>query len=103
MADPMRIRAKLTGEVVEVKVLMGHPMETGLRHDSDGKVIPAHYITKVKVSCNDREVMSADWGPAVSKNPFLALRFKGAKAGDKVSVTWTDSRGETRSDEAAIS
>ncbi|MBS0569530.1 MAG: thiosulfate oxidation carrier complex protein SoxZ [Proteobacteria bacterium] len=102
MADPMKIRAALNGDVVEVKALMAHPMETGLRKGSDGKLVPAHYIETVKVACNGREVLSADWGPAVSKNPFLALRFKGGKAGDKVSITWTDSAGESRTDEVAI-
>ncbi|HMN34767.1 MAG TPA: thiosulfate oxidation carrier complex protein SoxZ [Chiayiivirga sp.] len=102
MADPMRIRAKLTGDVVEVKVLMSHPMETGLRKDGDGNVVMGHYITKVTVTCNEREVMSADWGPAVSKNPFLALRFKGAAVGDTVRITWVDTAGETRTDEAKV-
>ncbi len=102
MADPMRIRATLSGDVTEVKALMSHPMETGLRNDSDGKPIPAHYITKVKVTCNERVVLDADWGPAVSKNPFLALRFKGANKGDTVTINWTDTAGESRSDEAVI-
>jgi sulfur-oxidizing protein SoxZ len=92
MADPMKIRATLNGDVVEVKVLMAHPMETGLRKGSDGKPVPAHYIETVKVECNDREVLSADWGPAVSKNPFLALRFKGGKQGDKVTIAATRPR-----------
>ncbi|MCE5233575.1 MAG: thiosulfate oxidation carrier complex protein SoxZ [Mizugakiibacter sp.] len=102
MADPMRIRATLTGDTVEVKVLMAHPMETGLRKDADGKLVPARYIETVKVNCNGKDVLTADWGPAVSKNPFLAFRFKGAAKGDKVTVTWTDSEGESRTDEAAI-
>jgi sulfur-oxidizing protein SoxZ len=48
-------------------------------------------------------VMTAEWGPSVSKNPFLQFAIKGAKAGDKVSVTWTDNKGEKRTDEAAVS
>jgi len=99
----MRIRATLTGDVVEVKVLMSHPMETGLRKDADGTLVPTHYINTVKASCNGKEVLTADWGPAVSKNPFLAFRFKGAAKGDKVSITWNDSKGESRTDEAEIS
>jgi sulfur-oxidizing protein SoxZ len=42
------------------------------------------------------------WGPSVSKNPFLAFRFNGGKQGDKISITWRDNMGETRTDEAAI-
>jgi len=102
MADPMRIRATLTGDVVEVKVLMSHPMETGLRKDADGQLVPARYIRDVKVSCNGRDVLTAEWGPAVSKNPFLAFRFKGGKAGDTVSITWTDTAGDSRTDQAVV-
>ena len=102
MTDPMRIRASLTGDTVEVKVLMSHPMETGLRKDAGGNLVPAHYIETVKASCNGKDVLTADWGPAVSKNPFLAFRFKGGAKGDKIVVTWTDTAGESRTDEAAI-
>lgn len=103
MADPMRIRATLTGDTVEVKVLMSHPMETGLRKDADGTLVPTHYIKTVTASCNGKTVLTADWGAAVSKNPFLSFRFKGAAKGDKVSITWNDSEGESRTDEAEIS
>lgn len=102
MADPMRIRATLSGDKVDVKILMAHDMETGQRKDADGKPIPAKYIDKVTVSCNGRTVLSADWGPSVSKNPFLAFRFSGAAKGDKLSVTWVDISGDTRTDEAVI-
>ena len=103
MADPMRIRATLTGDTVEVKALISHPMDTGLSKGADGNLIPAHYINTVKATCNGKAVLSADWGPAVSKNPFLAFRFKGAAKGDKVAITWNDTAGETRTDEAVIS
>lgn len=102
MADPMRIRAAANGDVTEVKILMSHPMETGQRKDASGQQIPAHFIDKVTATCNGKTVLTADWGPAVSKNPFLAFRFKGAKAGDKISVTWVDTNGATRTDEATI-
>lgn len=102
MPDPMRIRALAKGEQVEVKVLMAHVMETGQRKDADGNAVPAHYIVKVTASCKGREVLNADWGPSVSKNPYLAFRFNGAAKGDKLSVTWTDTAGESRTDEVAI-
>jgi sulfur-oxidizing protein SoxZ len=57
----------------------------------------------VTATCNGKTVLSAQWGPAVSKNPFLSFRFSGAKAGDKVIVTWTDNKGDKRTDEAVIS
>jgi sulfur-oxidizing protein SoxZ len=103
MADPMRIRAKVSGDKAEVRVLMSHEMESGMAKDSAGNLKPAHHITDVSASVNGKVVMTAEWGGSVSKNPFLQFVAKGVKAGDKVSVTWTDNKGETRTDEATIS
>ena len=102
MADPMRVRAQLKEGVTDVRVLMSHPMETGLRKDSAGKTIPALYINDVKATSGGKTVMAAKWGQAISQNPFLQFRFKGAKVGDKVTVTWADNSGDTRTDEVAI-
>jgi sulfur-oxidizing protein SoxZ len=103
MADPMRIRAQMQGDKAVVRVLMSHEMETGQRKDSAGKVIPAWHISEVTATHNGKPVLSAEWGPAVAKNPFLQFTLKGAKAGDKVAITWKDNRGETRTDEATVS
>ena len=103
MADPMRIRAQTSGSNAVVRVLMSHEMETGQRKDSAGKVVPAWHITNVTAAHNGKQVMSAEWGPAVAKNPFLQFTLRGAKAGDKIAVTWKDNRGETRTDEATVS
>ena len=102
MADPMKIRAQMAGDKVEVRVLMAHEMETGQRKDSSGKVIPAWFIQNVTATHNGRTVLSAEWGTAVSKNPFLSFRFSGGKPGDKVQITWTDNHGDKRTDEATI-
>ena len=103
MPDPMRIRAQVAGDKSTVRALMSHEMETGLRKDAAGKPIPAWYIQQVSAQLNGKPVMSAQWGPAVSKNPYLQFSVKGAKAGDKVSITWVDNKGETRTDEAVVS
>ncbi len=103
MADPMRIRAQAAGDKTTVRVLMQHEMETGQRKDSAGKTIPAWFIQEVTARHNGKQVLSAEWGPAVSKNPFLQFTVKGAKAGDKIAVTWKDNKGETRTDEATVS
>ena len=103
MADPMKIRATMAGDKVEVRVLMSHEMETGQRKDSKGAVIPAWFIQNVTAQGNGKTVLSAEWGPAVSKNPFLQFRFSGGKPGDKVTISWTDNRGDKRTDEATIS
>ena len=102
MADPMRIRAAERDGVVNVKILMSHEMETGQRKDNNGKIVPAHFISKVTATHQGRTVLSADWGPAVAKNPFLEFSFKGGKKGDKIVVTWEDNKKETRTDEATI-
>jgi sulfur-oxidizing protein SoxZ len=103
MADPMRIRAQASGDKTTVRVLMSHEMETGQRKDSSGKPIPAWHITEVTAAHNGKTVLTAQWGPAVSKNPFLQFAIKGGKAGDKVSISWVDNRGEKRTDEATVS
>jgi len=98
----MRIRATEEGGVTTVRVLMAHPMETGVRRGPDGSPIPAHYITNVEASLAGRSLLTGVWGPAVSQNPFLSFRFRGATKGQRVTVRWTDNRGGTRTDEAAI-
>lgn len=103
MADPMRIRAQTQGSGAVVRVLMAHEMETGQRKDAAGKTIPAWHISDVTASHNGKPVLTAEWGPAVAKNPFLQFTIKAAKAGDKVAVTWKDNKGDTRTDEATVS
>jgi sulfur-oxidizing protein SoxZ len=102
MSDPMRIRAQLAGDKTTVRVLVSHEMESGQRRDSAGKTVPAWFIQNIKATWDGKTVMSAQWGTAVSKNPFVQFAFKGGKVGDKVTVEWSDNRGEKRSDEAAI-
>lgn len=99
----MRIRASAQGDKVTVRVLVSHEMESGQRRGADGKIVPAWFIQTIKGEHNGKLVFSAQWGPSVSKNPFTQFTFKGGKAGDKVKVTWEDNKGDTRSDEAAIS
>ena len=103
MGKPMKIRAASKDGVTEVKVLMNHEMETGLRKDSSGALIPALFITELTAKLNDAVVMQADWGTAVAKNPFLAFKVKGGKPGDKVTISWKDNSGDTRTDEATVS
>ena len=103
MADPMRIRAQAAGGNATVRVLMAHEMETGQRKDAAGKIIPAWHITDVTATHNGKTVLTAEWGPAVAKNPFLQFNVKGAKAGDKISINWKDNRGDSRTDEATVS
>jgi len=103
MSDPMRIRAQSAGDKTTVRVLMSHEMETGQRKDSAGKTIPAWFIQEVTATHNGKTVLTAQWGASVSKNPFLQFVVKGAKAGDKIAVSWVDNKGDKRTDEAVVS
>jgi sulfur-oxidizing protein SoxZ len=78
-------------------------METGNRKNKKtGKKIPAHYIQEVKCEHNGAEVLTALWGPAVSKNPYLSFKFSGGKKGDTLKVSWVDNKGGSDSKEAKI-
>jgi sulfur-oxidizing protein SoxZ len=103
MADPMRIRAQAAGDKATVRVLMSHERETGLRKDSAGKTIPAWFIQEVTATHNGKAVLTAQWGRSVAKNPFMQFNVKGAKAGDKITVSWVDNTGDKRTDEATVS
>ena len=102
MADPMRIRAQAAGDKTTVRVLMSHEMETGQRKDSSGNLVPAHFITELSAEHNGKQVLAAQFGTAVSKNPYLAFKFKGGAKGDKLAVSWMDNKGEKRTDEVQI-
>jgi len=98
----IKIRAKAKGGITTVKALMSHNMETGLRKKKNGDKIPAHHITEVTASHNGNVVMLANWGGAISKNPYLSFKFKGGSSGDKIKISWVDNKGEGDSLEAAI-
>ena len=103
MAKSIRVRAKAKGDTTTVKALITHPMETGMRKDKKtGKKIPAHFIQEVVAKHNGTEVMTAQWGPAVSKNPYLSFQFTGAKAGDSIDLAWVDNTGKSDSISAKV-
>lgn len=102
MAEPMKIRATLKGDVADVRVLMGHPMETGQRKDGAGKLIPMHFIQEVTVKLNGKTVIDGQISQAISRNPVFSFRVKGAKTGDKVEISWLDNKGDRNQTEAAI-
>lgn len=94
MAGEMQIRARMNGDVVDVKVLISHPMETGTRKDPKTKqLIPAHYITDVSATLNGTVVLTAHWGGGIAKNPFWGFRVRGGKPGDFVVISAVDNQG----------
>ena len=100
----MKIRASMAGGVAEVKALMNHVMETGLRKDAkSGQVVPAHFVKNVSVAINGKTVMDGEWGGGVSKDPYLSFKVKGLKTGDKITVSAEDNTGDKGRTEAAAS
>ncbi|MBF0470773.1 MAG: thiosulfate oxidation carrier complex protein SoxZ [Gammaproteobacteria bacterium] len=103
MAGSIKIRAKIESDgACEVKALIKHTMETGMRKDKDGEKIPAKFIQEILCKHGDKVVLETNWGGAVSKNPYISFRFDGASKGDKIELSWTDNTGESDAAEAII-
>ena len=89
----IKLRAKESKGVVTVKAIIKHPMETGQRKNKKtGEKIPAHFIQQVICKANNDEVITINWGPAVSQNPYLTFAYMGSK-GDTIELTWEDNQG----------
>lgn len=103
MAEPIKIRATLQGELTEIRILLQHPMETGLRKDpASGQMIAAHFIQTFTVSANGKLQIEGQLNTSISRNPLFAFRTRGLQAGDKIAVSWVDSKGDQRSDETVV-
>jgi sulfur-oxidizing protein SoxZ len=102
MASSIRVRATSNGDITEVQTLIQHPMDTGLVKDAKGELIPAHYIRELKFACNGKDVFVANWGTAISKDPYVKFSFKGAKKGDELTISWTDNKGGSDTTTAKI-
>ena len=100
--DNIKMRAKLSGDITEVKMIMNHPMETGRKKDDFGQLIPAYFIQLVTAKLNDKIVLEMQWGTGISKNPYLTFYLKGAALNDKISVNWVDNLGKTGSGEIMV-
>jgi len=93
-----KIRAKLKNDVVTVKALMSHPMETGLRKDKKtGDLIPANFIQSISCESAGQPILAANWNATVSKNPYVSFKFKGGKKGDEFKMSWLENNGATGS------
>ena len=83
------------GTIMEIKSLIKHPMESGMRKDKvTGEPIPAYYIESVVAEYGGKEVLKAQWTGAVSKDPFFSFFVK-AEASGPLKVTWKDTKGKT--------
>lgn len=94
MASKIKVKTKLSGDVADVKCLLLHPMETGARKDPDtGELMPAHHITQLTSANNGVPVIVANFSTAISANPYFGFKFRGAKAGDTLKISWVDNLG----------
>ena len=102
-AQPSLIRARMNGaDRALVRLRMRHAMESGQRHDADGRPVPAWYIREFTLSLNGQALLRGQFGGGISKDPFLELTLRGAKAGDRLQLDWTDTQGAQRSDRAEV-
>ena len=102
MTSTIRVRAISNGDTTEVQALVQHPMDSGFVKDAQGQTIPPHFIQQLTFEHNGRKVFLANWGPAVSKDPYVKFAFKGAKKGDDLKVSWVDNKGASDATTAKI-
>jgi sulfur-oxidizing protein SoxZ len=102
MAGPMKMRATWANGFTDIRVLMTHPMETGQRKDPEGNLVPMHFIQTVSVQLNGKTVVDCQLSQGVSRNPVFSFRIKGGARGDKVTVAWQDTKGDSNSIDAAV-
>ena len=89
------------GEIIQIKTLISHKMETGLRKDKKGKLIPAQIINKFYCTLNGKEVFTSDWTTAVSANPFMSFYLKATESGT-LEFTWVDDDGSVYTKKAEL-
>ncbi len=97
-----RLKTEKVENGIRVTCLIKHPMETGNRLGSDGAKIPIHYIKFVNFSVSGELAGTLNLGPGVSADPYLALDINGAVSGDKISLHWEDSKGESDTVETTV-
>jgi sulfur-oxidizing protein SoxZ len=102
-SNSIKLKAQAENGETTVKALIKHPMETGRRKDKEtGEMVPIHYIREVTCSYQGEPVLTTEWGPTISKNPFLSFTFTGGAAGEVVELTWKDNKGGSESASAKI-
>lgn len=98
----IRVGSAKKGQPAQVRGLVLHPMETGLRKDpKTGDKIPAHYIQKVKAEYNGEPVFETDWSVAISKNPYVSFFIEPGDGGT-LKLTWEDNKDEVFTAETKV-
>ncbi len=89
------------GEIIEIRTLISHIMETGQRRDAEGKVIPRDIIKRFEAKFDGQLVFAMDLASAISANPYIAFPFKVEKPG-RFEFTWTNEANETKQSTAEL-
>jgi sulfur-oxidizing protein SoxZ len=102
VAEQIKIRAQIQGEITDLRILLQHPMETGQRKDDKGQTLPVHFIQTFSVSHNGKPMIDGQLNTSISKNPLFTFKARGIKVGDKLTISWQDNLGDKRQDEITI-
>ncbi len=104
MIDKPRLRVPSEakkGDIIQIKTLVSHPMETGFRKDQNGKIIPREIINTFVCTFNDKEVLRVDLQPAIAANPYFEFTVKVEESGT-FAFAWTDDNGTVTTAEQSI-
>ena len=88
--NSIRAKAKITDDIVHVKLLIKHAMTAGKQNNSQ-----AQFIQEVNCEHNGNLVFKANWSTAIAKNPYLSFQFEGAQTGDSITINWLDNLGDS--------
>lgn len=102
MASTIRVRATAKDDITEVQALIQHPMDSGFVKDTQGQIIPPHFIQQLTFEYDGKNVFAANWGGGVSRDPYVKFAFKGGKKGDDLKISWVDNQGATDTTTAKI-
>lgn len=94
-------KAARRGEVIEIRALIAHPMETGHRADSEGRVVPRDTLRRLECRYDGELVFAADLHPAITANPLLAFHTVATNS-STISLTWTGDNGFVQTESVAL-
>lgn len=99
----IKVRARQADGITQVRILITHPMHNGRLRDPETGTIPAPlYIERLRIEHGTRLVADCRLSTSVSRDPYLAFRFRGGAPGDRIRVSWTDNHGHTDQSDAEI-
>ena len=93
MDGSFKVKVENKSGLVTVRMMLSHPMESGRRKGQDGKLVPAHYIETLTCDKGATNLLTAFWGPAIAKDPYLSFQFRNAKPGEQITLRWVDNLG----------